>query len=470
MTAGFGQTNTCGTSLGINATCSVSVTFIPGTQGSATGTLTLNSNLPGAAPSFSLSGTGTASAATLSATSLTFASQIVGTTSAAQQVTLTNSGTASLNISSISASGDFAQTNNCPSSLGSGTNCTVSVTFIPKASGNRAGTLSIADDAVAGSPQTVSLNGTSYTVNPQFNVSSLTFASQRVGTTSAGQNVTLSNTGSGPLSISGFVLAADFGQTNNCPASLGAGGTCTISVTFQPTARGIRSGTLTLSSNAPETPPSVSLSGAGIGPVASLSPSSLTFAPQTVSTTSSSQNVTLSNTGDATLDISNVTASGNFAETNNCATTLSAGAHCTVSVTFTPTAAGALTGTLTVADDASNGSPQTTSLSGTGADFSLGASPSSVTVTHGNSVNVVLTVSALGGSFNSNVNLACSAGLPKGANCSFSPGGVTPGSSSATSTMKISTNGSTPVGSYVLTVRGTTGSLAHTTQLVLNVN
>lgn len=470
VTAGFHQTNSCGSSLAPNASCSISVTFAPTAQGAVSGTLTVNSNAPGNPPSFSLSGTGTASVAALSPSSLSFTSQLVGTAGPAQPVTLTNTGTASLNISSISASGDFAQSNNCSASLAAGANCTINVTFTPTAFGARSGTLSISDDALAGSPQTVTLSGIGYTLSAAFNPTSRTFASQRVGTTSSAQTVTLTSTGSATLSISGFVVSGDFSQSNNCPASLTSGASCTVSIVFAPTARGTRSGTLTLNSNAPGTPPAVSLSGTGVAPVASLSPASLTFAAQTLSTTSSSQNVTLSNTGDATLDISSITASGDFAQTNNCGTTLSGGSHCTVSVKFTPTVPGTRTGTLTVTDDAVNGSSQSTSLTGTGVDFSLSVSPSSVTVTHGSSVNATVTVSAVGGPFNSSVNLACSAGLPKGASCSFSPGGVTPGSSSATSTIKISANNSTPPGSYVITVRGTSGSDQHTTTFTLQVN
>src|SRR5215469_540355 len=471
--AGFNQTNNCGSTLAVGANCTVNVTFTPTAQGSVSGTLTLNSNLPGTPPSFSLTGTGGASAAALSVNTLAFGSQLVGTASGAQSVTLTNTGTLSLNISSFSASGDFTQSNNCPASLAVAASCTINVTFTPTASGTRTGALSIVDDAIGGSAQSVALSGTGYTLSAAFSPSSLSFVAQRVGTTSSAKNVILTNTGTGTLSISGLVVSGDFTQTNNCPASLGAGATCTVSVVFVPAARGTRTGSLTLNSNATGTPPSVSLSGTGIGPVASLSPSSLTFAAQHVSSTSSAQTVTLSNTGDAILDISSIAASGDFAETNNCASTLAAGAQCTVNVTFTPTAAGTRTGALTITDDASNGNTQTVALTGTGVDFSLSVSPASLTVTHGSSVTTTVTVSALGGSFNSSVSLACSSALPKGLNCSFSPGGVTPGNTSANSTLKISTSGgggATPPGSYVITVRGTSSNLQRTTTVTLQVN
>ncbi|HZV85969.1 MAG TPA: choice-of-anchor D domain-containing protein [Candidatus Binatus sp.] len=474
VSAGFNQTNNCGSFLASGVNCAVNVTFSPTAQGPVNGTLTLNSNLAGNPPSFTLNGTGGASAVALSVNSLSFASQLVGTTASSQSVTLTNSGNVSLNISSISTGGDFAQTNNCPGSLAAGANCTISVTFTPTASGTRTGTLSIADDApLAGSPQTVALSGIGYTLSASLNPSSLTFASQLIGTTSSPQNVTLTNTGSGTLSITSFTTSGNFAQTNNCPAALSAGGTCTVSVVFVPAVRGTLTGTLTLNSNATGTPPSVSLSGKGIGPVASLSPMSLTFGVQRVSTTSSSQQLTLTNSGDATMNITSIVASGDFAQTNNCNGALPAGQHCNVNVTFTPTASGARSGTLTISDNAVNGSPQNTALSGTGVDFSLGVSPASVVATHGSSVSITVTVSALGGNYNSSVNLQCSGSLPKGVNCNFSPGGVNPGSSSANSTLRINTgwgNGRTPPGSYAITISGTSGSAQHTTTVTLQVN
>jgi hypothetical protein len=98
----------------------------------------------------------------LSSSSLTFSSQGVGTTSAAQSVTLSNTGNAALNISSIAISGtnagDFALTNTCGSGLAAGANHGISVTFTPAATGTRSASLAITDNA-SGSPQTVSLSG-----------------------------------------------------------------------------------------------------------------------------------------------------------------------------------------------------------------------------------------------------------------------------------------------------------------------
>ena len=113
---------------------------------------------------FLLSGCGAAApapspTAALSADTLTFSSQFEGTTSRAQSLNLSNTGSATLSIASIAATGDFAETNTCTSPLAPGANCVISVAFSPgTATGDLTGTLSVTDNA-AGSPQTVALSG-----------------------------------------------------------------------------------------------------------------------------------------------------------------------------------------------------------------------------------------------------------------------------------------------------------------------
>jgi VCBS repeat protein/ASPM-SPD-2-Hydin domain-containing protein/centrosomal CEP192-like protein len=364
----FAQTNNCGSSVAAGASCSLSVTFTPTASGTRTGTLAVTDNAPTSPQSVSLSGSGNVPVASVSPSSLTFSTQSVGTTSAAQTVTLTNTGGAPLNLTSLAASGDFAQTNNCGSSVAAGASCTINVTFTPTTSGTRTGTLTIADNA-SGSPQTVSLTGTGGSTAPALTLSpsSLTFGNQSVGTTSAPQAVTLSNTGNGGLSLTSIAASGDFAQTNNCGASVAAGSHCTISVTFTPTASGTRTGTLAITDNATGSPHTASLTGSGTlaAPVASVSPVSLSFGSQVVGTASAPQLVTLSNTGNAPLLVSGVAASGDFGQTNNCGVSVAAGAHCTINVTFTPTASGAQSGTLVITDNAA-GSPRILSLIGSG--------------------------------------------------------------------------------------------------------
>jgi hypothetical protein len=165
----FTQTSTtCGTSLAAGASCSIRLTFTPGELGPRTAALTINDDSAGSPESISLNGVGmtAGSNATLSADSVPFGTQLVGTTSGARSVTLSNYGSTALNLGSILASTSFAETNTCGPSLVSGGTCTITVTFMPSASGDFAGTLSISDDATD-SPQSVALSGTGSTSTPQ---------------------------------------------------------------------------------------------------------------------------------------------------------------------------------------------------------------------------------------------------------------------------------------------------------------
>jgi alpha-1,3-glucanase-like protein/F5/8 type C domain-containing protein/HYDIN/CFA65/VesB family protein/centrosomal CEP192-like protein len=198
--------------------------------------------------------------------------------------------------------------------------------------------------------------------------SSLAFGSQSTGTTSGAQSLTVTNSGSTTASVSSISTTGDFAQTNTCGSSIAAGASCTVSVTFHPTAAGTRTGALTITSNAPSSPNTVGLSGTGVapGPVLNASPGSLSFGSLTVGTTSGAQTVTVLNSGTASATVSAVTTSGDFAQTNTCGT-VAVGASCTVSVTFKPTTGGARSGTLTITSNANN-SPTTVSLGGTGID------------------------------------------------------------------------------------------------------
>jgi hypothetical protein len=210
--------------------------------------------------------------------------------------------------------------------------------------------------------------------------SSLTFSSQAVGATSASQTITLNNSGNAALSITSIAVTgtngSDFAQTNTCGSSVAAGTTCTIGVTFKPTATGTRTAAVTLTDSATGSPQSVSLSGTGAGTVggaagavASLSFSSLNFWNEPVSVISSSQVLTLTNTGSAALSISSIAFTGanaaDFTQVNTCGASLAAGGSCTIAILFTPSAIGARVASLVITDNAS-GSPQSVSLSGTG--------------------------------------------------------------------------------------------------------
>jgi hypothetical protein len=187
-----------------------------------------------------------------------------------------------------------------------------------------------------------------------------------VGSTSAPQTATLT-AGNSALTLTNINTTGDFKQTSNCGTTLAAGANCQISVTFVPAANGTRSGTLTVTDSDSSSPQSINLSGTGSTPSnVSLTPISLTFATQNVSTTSAAQEISLMNNSPSALTISAITTSGDFAQTNNCGSTVTAGGSCVIDVTFNPTASGTRTGNLSVADSDA-GSPQTANLSGTGA-------------------------------------------------------------------------------------------------------
>jgi hypothetical protein len=278
---------------------------------------------------------------------------------------------------------------------------------------------------------------------------SLTFDPQNVGTNSTAQTVTVTNTGNGTLTISTVMIGGtnpgDFSTSADlCSgATVAPGGSCTLSVKFTPTASGTRSASLDFPDNASNSPQTVTLSGTGTGPVVSLS-SPLTFSAQMVGTTSSSQAVTLTNTGNASLTFSAIAITAPFAiatsgTTCSTSTPVAAAGTCTVAVTFMPTAAGAATGSLSFSDNAPN-SPQTLALSGTGSDFSFAppsGSPTSTTVAPGATATYTLSVGGVGG-FSGSVSFSCT-GAPSEATCSVSPNPVTAGSTASNVTVTVTT-------------------------------
>ena len=201
----------------------------------------------------------------LSTTNVQFANQNVGTTSSAQPVVLSNSGDRPLNISGIAMNGDFGQTNNCGSAVAAGASCTISVTFEPTGPFVRYGFMQINDNA-ASSPQGVQLSGTG--VGPLLSAGSYLypFGNQGIGTTSAPERMQITSAGNAPLTISAIGTSGDFAQTNDCNigGQLAPNASCTVNVTFTPTALGARNGTLTVTYNAAGSPLSLPLTGTGL--------------------------------------------------------------------------------------------------------------------------------------------------------------------------------------------------------------
>ena len=276
----YSQTNTCASTLAAAANCSISVLFKPTATGLRTATVSIADDASGSAQTVPLSGIGVSTGTptlTLAPAMLTFGSQNLGTASAGQTVTLTNSGTNALSIVSATFqgadTGDFTGTSTCGRSLAVNASCTIAVAFKPTVAAARTATLVIRDNA-SGSPQSVALSGTGVNTGTPavaLSATSLTFASQEVGTSSAGQTITLTNSGTGALSISSVSLTGanpgDFVGANGCFGLIAASGTCKITVTFRPHATGTRTANVSIADSASGSPQTVTLSGTATAPV-----------------------------------------------------------------------------------------------------------------------------------------------------------------------------------------------------------
>jgi sugar lactone lactonase YvrE len=488
--ADFAVTTSCD-SVVITAggSCTVHVTFTPSLAAAESAMLTI-SDTNGDTRTVALTGTSVPAVpgANVNPTTLTFASQVVNTQSAGQDVTLTNNGTGKLTAVAISFTGanlgDFSETDNCGTTVNVGAHCTITIKFKPTASGARAASLSISDSA-ASSPQTVALTGTGVAPGVQLGSSTITFADQLVGVASTpAQTVTLTNNGTSVLKITTLAVsganATDFNESDNCPkspATVAVNGTCTISVTFTPAATGARAATIKITDDASGSPQSIALSGNGVAPAATLNSNALNFTGVVVNTTSATaQTVTLTNGGTAALTISTIVATGPFTQTNTCGTSVAAGANCTISVKFAPTAVGPATGAVAITDNA-NPTTQTITLSGTAVAATPGVSLSSsslsfadqfvgttsataqtVTVTNNGTASLTISKIAVTGAYSETDN--CTAGaIATGANCAINVKFAPTAAGANAGTITITDNATPSTQSVTLSGNGFTVSL-----------
>ncbi|MHB1700067.1 MAG: choice-of-anchor D domain-containing protein [Acidobacteriaceae bacterium] len=431
----FTETDNCVSSSPIAAgsDCQAQVTFLPSGLGTRAGTITFYGNVSGGQAQAVLTGTGTAGASVvLDPLTLTFGNTNVGSTSAAQNITISNTSGATVALQTPVVSGDFVlSANTCGASLGPSVGCTVSIVFKPTATGSRSGTFSITDGV---GTQTAALSGTGYapatdTLAPL----SLGFGAQQLNTASPAQQVTLTNTGDAALTlIAAQVVAGDFTAVNGCGNSLAGHASCSISVSFLPKNVGAGNGSMTVA-DAFKTQ-TVALSGTGIAPAGvSLAPSQLMdFGTTSVGVASAPQIITLTNNGGEPLVISGAAASGDFAllqGQTTCpvgsASGLAVNASCAMQVQFRPSAGGVRSGALAVTDNAP-GSPQSLRLTGIGVDFQWASNgQTSATVASGQAAAYSLTLAPPNGTTGlaagqAVASLAC-AGAPAHAVCSVSP-------------------------------------------------
>jgi kumamolisin len=205
------------------------------------------------------------------------------------------------------------------------------------------------------------VNGADISLTP----ASLSFGTVVVEASSAAKKATLTNNSSTTMYFSSITTSANFTETNTCGSTLAAGKNCTISVTFTPTQVGALTGTLSVNDNGTNSPQTVSLSGTGKAQAA-LTPATATYAATVVGKSSAAKTFTLKNNQNIILQDLSISTTGPFSvSTTTCGSELTSNASCTIGVVFTPTGVGTETGTLQVSDNAV-GSPQTSTLKGTG--------------------------------------------------------------------------------------------------------
>lgn len=307
--------------------------------------------------------------------------QQVGTTSPTYAYTYVNTDPSkSDTILSVTASGDFTQSNAC-GTIFPGNYCTIESTFKPTASGPRSGVITITDRiGTGGNPQQRTVNltgvGTYLAISPP---GVLRFGAQKIGTTSAPLPLVITNSGTVPVKFSRVVVTGNFAQTNNC-TTIPANGNCTMKVTFTPQTAGNLPGSITATDNDPSSPQTINLT--GLGSSVTVAPTSLSFANQPLGTTSAVQGVTITNTSGSALSVSGLTIggtydTGDFAQKNNCPATLPVDGTCTAEVTFTPAFLGASAGpTYLVVNFAAADGPFSVGLAGTGVPSTSHPAPS----------------------------------------------------------------------------------------------
>ena len=366
-------------------TATFSMKFSPDAIGAFSAVASVTSDATNAITNVTLTGTGTANGQlAISGASGDFGGVSVGS-SQSQTVTLTNNGATSVNLQQVSISGaGFALTGiTTPMTLNPSQSTTFSVTFAPTTGGGASGTVTIASDA-SNPVLKMGLTGTGVSAGVLGSTpTSLSFGTVVVGVKQT-LTETLMNTGSSSITISQVSIAggSGFSMTGiTAPFTVAGGQSASFSVSFQPTAPGAVSGSITIASNASNSSLTIPLSGTGapMGPLTA-NPASLNFGNVAVGV-KQTLSETVTNSGGSSVTISQVSLAGGsgFSMTGITAPlTLAGGQSATFSVSFMPTAAGAVSGSVTIASNASN-STLTIPLSGTGASAGpLAANPSSV--------------------------------------------------------------------------------------------
>jgi hypothetical protein len=373
-----------------------------------------------------LSGTGAAPATDiLGQSSMSFPATPAGQISAAQPLTITNTGDLPLAVYSIAASANFQQSNGCQGGVAAHSVCTVNVQFAPAQSGSLNGALTITDQLGV---RTVGLSGTGLQPGAlSLSPASLNFAQQQPGVASPPETVLVTNSGGAAAANIGFQItgpaAASYSiSSTTCGALLNAGGSCAVQIVFTPAATGPIAAMLAISSSTPGIEAAyVPLNGAGLLPNGlEATPSLVQFPAAGVGQSAAPEFITIRNAASYAIAPVSLAVSGPFGVAQNtCTGPMNPGSTCTASVVFQPAATGAATGLLTVSSTAV-AAPATIALAGAGFSFTVTPSgPTAQTVTNGQQGDYKLVITPTGaqGTF----SFQCGT-LPSNALCLFNPG------------------------------------------------
>jgi hypothetical protein len=356
-------------SIAAGQTSAFAAIFTPNTTGVSSGSVMITSNAPSSPTSVGLTGTGVQGQLTANPGTVAFGNIAVGSTGS-QTINLTNGGSTSVTISQASVSGTgFAISGlTTPLTLTAGQTTSFTATLVPSVPGALTGTLTINSNA-PNPITTIPLNGTGAQPTIVLTPASVSFGSVTVGAPNS-QTILVQNTGNATLTVSQATASgAGFSISGLAiPSTIAAGTSKTFNISFGPAAAGAVSGSVSLVSNAPGSPTAIPLSGTGVASTMSLNASTTAVAFGNAAVGSnSSQNVTLTNSGNSTVTITsvNVTGTGFSSSGVTAGQTIGAGQSATLGVIFTPTSAVTVSGTVTVTSNATN-SPISISLSGTG--------------------------------------------------------------------------------------------------------
>jgi hypothetical protein len=372
---GYTKTDNCtGVTLTASQTCTITASFAPVVTGSAPGTITINDTAPGSPHIVTMSGIGQTDL-TFSA-NITFPATNVGSSSAAETMTLTNNQSKTLTFT-FTTSGDFSAVGSgstpCNGTLAAKAKCSFSVTFTPTYSGTIKGALTVTSNAPE-SPAFGGFTGTGQNgsaVPLTFSPSNLNFGNIILNSTSS-KVVTIKNVSTATVNLTSVTGSGSYtvtpSGTSPCGGALSTGKSCTVTVTFKPLVAGGTLAGITVIDNAAISPQVLNAAGTGIEPV-KMSPATLAFGTVAVGSTSAVQVITVTNYETTALPITSIVASGDYIYTSGgaipCGTSVPANGICTLGVEFSPTNTGSINGDLTFSYSAVS-SPQVVTLSGTG--------------------------------------------------------------------------------------------------------